>query len=122
MLTRRRFVSSVGLGAAGAMTASWISARGREDAVWSILDPRGLLTRVADLLGVGRAADRVLYGLVLGLGIATGDAGTPPWQVAIALGPLLALWAVSPALAHALVVGALRDEPVDRVSHDGEPE
>ena len=38
MLTRRRFVSSVGLGAAGAMTASWISARGREDAVWSMLE------------------------------------------------------------------------------------
>jgi hypothetical protein len=34
-------------------------------AVWSILDPRGLLTEVADLLGVGRAADLVLYGLVL---------------------------------------------------------
>ena len=34
-------------------------------AVWSILDPRGLLTQVADLLGVGRAADLVLYGLVL---------------------------------------------------------
>ena len=38
MLTRRRFVTSVGLGAAGAMTASWISARGREDAVWSMLE------------------------------------------------------------------------------------
>ena len=30
MLTRRRFVQTVGLGAAGAVTGSWISARGRE--------------------------------------------------------------------------------------------
>ena len=35
-------------------------------AVWSILDPLGgPLTWLADLLGVGRAADLVLYGLVV---------------------------------------------------------
>ena len=38
MLTRRRFVQTVGIGAAGAVTASWISARGREGGLWSGLD------------------------------------------------------------------------------------
>ena len=35
MLTRRRFVRPSGIGAAGAVTGSWISARGREDSLWS---------------------------------------------------------------------------------------
>jgi histidinol-phosphate aminotransferase len=35
MLTRRRFVEAVGIGAAGA----WIGSRGREDAIWSALSP-----------------------------------------------------------------------------------
>jgi histidinol-phosphate aminotransferase len=39
MLTRRKFVETVGIGAAGALTSSWIGARGREDAVWSALSP-----------------------------------------------------------------------------------
>jgi histidinol-phosphate aminotransferase len=39
MISRRRFVTSVGLGAAGVATGSWIAARGREDSVWSLLDP-----------------------------------------------------------------------------------
>src|SRR5262245_5213087 len=38
MLTRRRFVSSVGLGAAGAVAGSWIASRGREDNVWSVFE------------------------------------------------------------------------------------
>ena len=36
MLTRRRFVSTVGIGAAGAVAGSWIAARGREDSIWSV--------------------------------------------------------------------------------------
>jgi histidinol-phosphate/aromatic aminotransferase/cobyric acid decarboxylase-like protein len=39
MLTRRKFVETVGIGAAGALTSSWIGARGREDSVWSALSP-----------------------------------------------------------------------------------
>jgi histidinol-phosphate aminotransferase len=39
MLTRRKFVETVGIGAAGALTSSWIGARGREDALWSALEP-----------------------------------------------------------------------------------
>ncbi len=35
MLTRRKFVEAVGIGAAGA----WIGARGREDSLWSALSP-----------------------------------------------------------------------------------
>ena len=35
MLTRRRFVRTVGMGAAGAWTASLIGARGRESSIWS---------------------------------------------------------------------------------------
>ena len=38
MLTRRKFVTSVGIGAAGAVAGSWISARGREDSVWSVIE------------------------------------------------------------------------------------
>jgi len=38
MLTRRRFVTSVGFGAAGAVAGSWISARGREDSVFSLFE------------------------------------------------------------------------------------
>jgi histidinol-phosphate aminotransferase len=39
MLTRRRFVKTVGVGAAGAFSSAWIGARGREDAVWSAFEP-----------------------------------------------------------------------------------
>ena len=38
MLTRRKFVTSVGIGAAGAYTSSFIGARGREDSVWSLFE------------------------------------------------------------------------------------
>ncbi len=37
-LSRRSFVRAAGIGAAGAFTSSFISARGRENAVWSALD------------------------------------------------------------------------------------
>jgi histidinol-phosphate aminotransferase len=40
MLTRRQFVQTAGLSAAGvALTSSWIGARGREDAIWSAIAP-----------------------------------------------------------------------------------
>jgi len=39
MLTRRKFVQTVGIGAAGTLTSSWIGARGREDSIWSALSP-----------------------------------------------------------------------------------
>jgi histidinol-phosphate aminotransferase len=38
-LTRRGFVQSVGIGAAGALTGSWIAARGREHGLWSAFEP-----------------------------------------------------------------------------------
>jgi histidinol-phosphate aminotransferase len=38
-LTRRGFVQVAGIGAAGALTSSWIGARGRENALWSIVEP-----------------------------------------------------------------------------------
>lgn len=38
-LTRRNFVRTVGIGAAGALTTSFIGARGRENAIWSAIDP-----------------------------------------------------------------------------------
>jgi len=37
--TRRQFVQTVGLGAAGALTASYIGARGRENSIWSAFEP-----------------------------------------------------------------------------------
>jgi len=38
-LTRRGFVQPVGTGAAGALTSSWIGARGRENALWAAVEP-----------------------------------------------------------------------------------
>jgi len=38
-LTRRNFVQTVGLGTAGALTASFIGSRGRENFIWSALEP-----------------------------------------------------------------------------------
>ena len=38
-LTRRGFVRTAGIGAAGALTSSWIGARGRENALWSAFEP-----------------------------------------------------------------------------------
>jgi histidinol-phosphate aminotransferase len=37
--SRRTFVQTLGIGAAGALTHAWIGARGREDRVWSLLEP-----------------------------------------------------------------------------------
>lgn len=39
MLTRRRFVQTVGAGAAGAYASSWIGARGRENSLWDAFEP-----------------------------------------------------------------------------------
>ena len=47
-LTRRRFVQTAGIGAVGSVTSSWIGARGRENALWSIVEP----TRQASEPGV----------------------------------------------------------------------
>ena len=38
-LTRRRFVQAAGLGAAGTIATDWIGARGREHALWSLVNP-----------------------------------------------------------------------------------
>src|SRR6185503_939659 len=38
-LTRRGFVRSAGLGMAGAVTSSFIGARGRENSLWSLVEP-----------------------------------------------------------------------------------
>jgi histidinol-phosphate aminotransferase len=38
-LSRRGFVQTVGIGAAGALTSSWIGARGRENSLWSAVEP-----------------------------------------------------------------------------------
>ena len=36
--SRRRFVHTLGVGSA-ALTGAWIGARGREDAIWSAIEP-----------------------------------------------------------------------------------
>ena len=38
-LTRRGFVQAAGIGAAGAFAHGWIGARGRENALWSAVEP-----------------------------------------------------------------------------------
>src|SRR6266550_7173556 len=39
-LTRRAFVQTIGAGAAGVAASSYIGARGREDSIWSLFEPR----------------------------------------------------------------------------------
>src|SRR5580700_8633214 len=39
MLSRRKFVQTVGIGAAGAAAASWVGARGRENTLWQTFEP-----------------------------------------------------------------------------------
>ncbi|HKV99459.1 MAG TPA: histidinol-phosphate transaminase [Vicinamibacterales bacterium] len=39
MLTRRKFVQTVGAGAAGVYASSWIGARGRENSLWDAFEP-----------------------------------------------------------------------------------
>lgn len=50
MLTRRRFVQTVGLGAAGAVTGSWISARGREGSLFAMESQTGAAPATAAAL------------------------------------------------------------------------
>ncbi len=38
-LSRRGFVQTVGIGVGGALTGSWIGARGRENRIWSAFEP-----------------------------------------------------------------------------------
>ena len=39
MLTRRTFVQTLGIGAAGVAASSWIGARGRENSLWDAFEP-----------------------------------------------------------------------------------
>ena len=93
MLTRRRFVSSVGIGAAGAVAGSWISARGREDSAWSLFEgvsaqtpaattPPIILSSNENPLGPGKT-------VLDAIKAAFGPAGAAPGRYSNASGPLV---------------------------------
>jgi histidinol-phosphate aminotransferase len=92
-LTRRRFVTSVGIGAAGAVAGSWISARGREDSVFSLFEgahaqtPAGaappiILSSNENPLGPGKTVLDAIKG-------AFGPAGAAPGRYSNASGALV---------------------------------
>nr|MBA3759591.1 hypothetical protein [Gemmatimonadales bacterium] len=51
-----------------------------------------------------------ILGAVLWRAVAEPDAAAPPWQIAVAVLPLILIWITSPAIAHALGKPALRRE------------
>jgi len=92
MLTRRSFVRTVGIGAAGAFTSSWIGARGREHAIWSAFEPTLEAAQAASAppiilssnenpLGPGRA-------VIAAVEKAFGPAGAAPGRYSGATGQL----------------------------------
>jgi histidinol-phosphate aminotransferase len=90
MLTRRGFVRTVGVGAAGALTSSLIGARGREHSVWSALEPSLqavepgtiCLSSNENPLGPGKAVLEVVEA-------AFGPAGAQPGRYAGTAGALI---------------------------------
>jgi len=94
MLTRRKFVTSVGMGAAGAMAGTWIAARGREDSVWSIIEgasaqtpaaataPPIILSSNENPLGPGKT-------VLDAIKAAFGPTGAAPGRYSNASGPLV---------------------------------
>src|SRR6187551_1352564 len=93
MLTRRKFVTSVGIGAAGAVAGSWISARGREDSVWSVIEsvsaqtpaataPPIILSSNENPMGPGKA-------VLDAIKAAFGPAGAAPGRYSNAQGALI---------------------------------
>ena len=78
-LTRRGFVQAAGIGAAGAFAHGWIGARGRENALWSAVEPTlhavesGLIVLASNENPLGPGA-RVLNAVKA----AFGDGGRAP--------------------------------------------
>ena len=52
----------------------------------------------------------LIGGAVLWRGVTEPDAAAPPWQIAVAVLPLILIWLASPAIAHALDKPAIRRE------------
>ncbi|MEO8090391.1 MAG: glucoamylase family protein, partial [Gemmatimonadales bacterium] len=52
----------------------------------------------------------VIGGAVIWRGVAQPEAAAPPWQLAVAVLPLILIWLASPAIAHALGKPAIRRE------------
>jgi cyclic beta-1,2-glucan synthetase len=80
----------------------WQTASGAErtvsgsaQATWRAMSPATLTAAVASVLA--------------GIWAAAGPNGAAAWQILAAIGPLLVLWAASPAIAHALSAPAVAD-------------
>ena len=93
MITRRKFVTGVGIGAAGALTSSWIGARGREDSVWSLLEPVSAQTPAAASSPIILSSNENPFGpgkVVLdAIKSAFGPAGAAPGRYSNASGALI---------------------------------
>ncbi|HEX6071130.1 MAG TPA: glucoamylase family protein, partial [Longimicrobiaceae bacterium] len=73
----------------------WQTASGAESAVPD--SARGVWRTMAPAVTMAGA-----FGLLAAVAAAAGDGAVPPWHVTVAIVPLLVLWTISPALAHAL--------------------
>jgi histidinol-phosphate aminotransferase len=89
-LTRRRFVQTAGIGAAGAVTGSWIGARGRENALWSLVEPAlqaiepGVIVLASNENPVGPGAT-----VLNAVKAAFGEGGRAPGRYSHATGDLI---------------------------------
>ncbi len=99
-LSRRRFVQTLGIGAAGAVTSSFIGARGREHAVFSLFEPpvfaadRIILASNENPLGPGK---KVLDAVRAAFGANGGVPGRYPGRVLNDLqAAVAAKWKVKP--------------------------
>jgi histidinol-phosphate aminotransferase len=89
-LTRRGFVQSVGVGAASALTGSWIASRGREHTIWSAFEPTlqaiepGVICLASNEnpVGPGRTVIRAVRD-------AFGEGGRTPGRYSSAAGDLI---------------------------------
>ena len=79
-LTRRGFVQRVGIGAAGALTSSWIGARGRENALWSAVEPTLLAVERGTIVHSGSSQDLLANSAVLDslIGLRVADEASKP--------------------------------------------
>ena len=89
MLTRRRFVQTVGIGAAGALTGSWIGARGREGNLWD-LAPSLEASQAARMIPLSSNENPLGPGKVVldAVQRAFGPAGATPGRYSSATGEL----------------------------------
>ena len=91
-LTRRNFVRAAGIGAAGAFTSSFISARGREDAIWSGLFEQPLHAQASEVIIISSNENPMGPGetVLKAIRAAFGSSGERPGRYSNSQGDLIA--------------------------------